>query len=178
MKLKRVRQMEKISPDKMENREHIDLKRERVASMKKFHLLNTILILLCFVCCRSTGLIELLSYKKEKHYESSAINDTTSLTLCAQWQLDSLSIVEILQSSEPTDLMTINYICSVLPCVYTGEAIINGKLHKYEINAGGFTYLQNGENESYLLYDKDRKFFLEELWSSDKYNNDIDNDNY
>jgi hypothetical protein len=104
---------------------------------KKTLLLTVVLILLCYASCISKKQVKLLSYKKETCYESSAINDTTDLNLCMGWHLDSLNILEILKSSNPTSFITIDAICSVLPCEYTGEAVINGKCYKYWINAGG-----------------------------------------
>ena len=156
-------------------------------------LIIIVLILLCFICCTSKKQselssqeekireeymwslsdsgrlsnkreIKLLSYKKGKA-DSSAEDDTTYIRLCAEWQLDSLDILEILKSSEPTEFMVIDVLCSVLPCEYTGEAIINGKQYKYWINAGGFTALWRDNNAFYLIYEKENNFFLEELWN-------------
>ena len=121
--------------------------------------------------------ITLLSYKKGKA-ESSAEDEPKYIKLCAKWQLDSLSILEILRESELSNGTIIGYVCSVLPCEYTGEVIITGKQYEYWINAGGYTILWGDnnqvllnnqiyllDNQVYLLYDKENDFFLEDLWN-------------
>ena len=108
--------------------------------------------------------IVLLNYKKEKCTMSSS-TDTTDIKLCMEWHLDSLDILEIIKSSRPTVFREIHILCSVWPCEYIGEVVINGKHYKYSINAGSFMTLAMDNNTYWLIYDKESNFFLEGLWN-------------
>jgi hypothetical protein len=134
--------------------------------MKKIFDIIIVLLLPCFVCCSAKEQVKLLNYSKQTCKDASIL-DSTDLRLCMQWQLDSLTIIKILQESKPTSFIEVDVRCSVLPCEYVGEAIINEKLYKYSINAGGFTTLWSNNNTSFLIYDKTNNFFLENLWDSE-----------
>lgn len=107
--------------------------------------------------------IKVLNYKKQECKEASIFDD--DLKRCMQWQLEPLSILEILKSSKLSSFSEMDVFCSVLPCEYTGDVIINKKLYQYQINAGGFTTLRRKNDYFYLIYWKNSDFFLEDLWN-------------
>lgn len=125
--------------------------------------LNCLLIFLIFWSCSPKEKIILLNYHKEV---LKSANDQQFTDQCADWQLDSAKIIEILTNSEITSFNEIDYRCSTLPCEYTGSVIFKGKLFDFWINAGGYTTLQNKKEDTiFLIYDKKNNLFLDTLFT-------------
>jgi len=140
---------------------------KNIMPKKSFFVSIVVLTSLCFVCGKSSISLELLSYQKQKA-NSSVGCDTFWIKKCMNWHLDSLSILEIFQSSEFIPAGVWNVCCSILPCEYAGEVIINGIRYNYGMNAGGCTTIWNKDTTIFLGYDDiEYKFFLEDMWKEE-----------
>jgi hypothetical protein len=81
--------------------------------------------------------IEVLSFSKQSDSTSSFFQ--TYNEQCRQWRLTKTDIAAILKRSEEIDGHEFHYGYEVLPCYYTGQVKIDGKMCNYKLNAGGYT---------------------------------------
>ena len=109
------------------------------------------------------------AFKVKKHFSVVSMFKTTtsqsSLTgtgMCKKWKLNKNQVIEIIQHSVLIDGTIWDLEFDVLPCIYKGVLIQNSKKFNFEINAGSWLYIKDG-NRTMILGNytrEDQIYFL------------------
>jgi hypothetical protein len=104
--------------------------------------------------------IDILDIKKE--FDTTSNFFKSYKEKCDSWKLTKQDALNIFLSSTEIDGQEFHHYYDVLPCYYSGEINIDGKLASYKINAGAFTTIFFKDTSIYLGYKKGdyKKYFL------------------
>jgi hypothetical protein len=110
-----------------------------------------------------TSSTELQVLKFSKQTDTGANFYPNYAQACEKWTLTAPQVVQILRTSKELWGEELIQLYQELPCTYTGTLTINGKVARFEINAGATTKLIFKDSTVHLGYAKAdfQKFFLE-----------------